>query len=94
MINEAKHQFHKIGDYILELAVSTDGIGDAVVQTPFRTRTDTGVGTVNLGESVASGSAAALSFSIDSVQLQDYTPYSSELNQGYLATPKRWKNVG
>jgi len=94
IINEAKHQFHKIGDYMIELAVSTDGIGDAVVQTPFRTRTDTGAGTVNLEQSVQNGSSAALSFSLDSVQLQDYTPYPSESNQGYLTTPKRWKNVG
>lgn len=94
IINEAVHQFHKIGDYMLELSVSTDGIGDTIVETPFRTRTDTGVGTINLDESIASRAGASLSFSMDSVQLQDYSSYPSESNQGYLTTPKRWKNVG
>jgi hypothetical protein len=93
-INEARHMFHQGGDYTLELSVSTDGIGDAVVETPFRTRSGSGTGTVDLNSAALYGSAATMSFSMDSVKLTEGSNVNSESNQGYLRTPNRWKSAG
>lgn len=93
-VDESHHMFHQNGDYIIQLAVSTDGIGDAVVETPFRTRTSNGTGTVNLEEATLLGSVANLSFDKDSVTLTDGGPIPDESNQGYLRSPSRWKFVG
>lgn len=94
MINSVHHMFHQVGDYQVEMSVSTDGIGDAVVETPFRTRTGDGQGTLNLEEADIYGQAANLSFSRDSVVLKDYNQFPSEANQGYLRTPNRWRSAG
>lgn len=94
LINSVHHMFHQVGDYMVELAVSTDGIGDAVVETPFRTRSKDGQGTVNLSETNSEGEAARLAFNMDSVRLTDYNQYPSESNQGYLRTPNRWQSAG
>ena len=94
VINGVHHMFHQIGDYQVEMAVSTDGVGDAVLQTPFRTRTDTGQGTINLDEASNNGVSSALSFGMNAVSLMDYTQYTTEVNQGYLRTPSRWQSVG
>lgn len=94
IVKEATHMFHKIGDYILHMTVATDGIGDAVVETPFRTMTNSGAGQVNLEEAVATGDASTLSFSIDSVRLTtEKESYVTELNQGYTLTPNRWRST-
>ena len=93
MVTEAKHQFHKIGDYMVELSVSTDGIGDTILETPFRTRSGTGQGTLNLIEGNLNGPAAQLNFELSDVKLADYSQTNSESNQGYLASPKRWKSA-
>jgi phage protein D len=92
MVTEARHKFHKIGDYMIDLSVSTDGVGDAVVETPFRTRSVDGAGTVNLNEASISGQISSLSFEFSDVALKDYTPINSESLQGYLTSPKRWKS--
>lgn len=94
IINSVHHMFHQIGDYQVEMSVSTDGIGDTVVETPFRTRTETGQGTINLNEALINAGAAALAFTMESVKLTDYTQYATESNQGYLRTPTRWQNAG
>jgi hypothetical protein len=79
---------------MVDMSVATDGIGDTVVQTPFRTRTDTGVGTVNLNENLIHGSIASFAFNMNQVALKEPIEYSSEYNQGYLKTPSRWRSVG
>lgn len=94
MINAAHHMFHQVGDYTVELSVSTDGIGDAVVETPFRTRTSSAIGTLNLEEATIYGDAANLDFPRSAVKLMEYNQYQTESNQGYLRTPSRWQSVG
>lgn len=94
MINSVHHMFHQVGDYMVELSVSTDGIGDELVETPFRTRSKDGQGTLNLEETNVNGKAAALTFGMDSVRLTDYNQFPSESNQGYLRTPNRWQSAG
>jgi phage protein D len=94
VIKEVTHMFHKIGEYMVNMSVATDGVGDTIVQTPFRTRTDTAVGTVNLNETLIHGSIASFSFDMSKVSLREPIEYSSEYNQGYLKTPSRWRSVG
>lgn len=94
VVREVHHIFHKIGDYMANLKISTDGIGDAIVETPFRTRTDLTAGTVNLTEALNNGDTTLLSFQLNSVQLTDTQVLQSEVNQGYVRTPSRWKKVG
>ena len=94
MTTEVTHMFHKVGDYTTMVTAATDGIGDTIVETPFRTRNTDGSGTVNLNESLTNGAGASLMFGMDSVKLMDYAEYSSEANQGWLQTPSRWKSVG
>jgi len=90
---EAHHMFHKIGDYNLQLKLATDGIGDLVVETPFRTRSGDGAGTVNLDEANSNGISATLMFDMGEVVLKDFSELSSESLQGFLASPKRWKSA-
>jgi hypothetical protein len=85
--------FHKIGDYNLQLKLATDGIGDLVVETPFRTRSGDGAGTVNLDEANSNGISATLMFDMGEVVLKDFSELSSESLQGFLASPKRWKSA-
>ena len=94
MATEVTHMFHKVGDYTTTMTVATDGVGDAIVETPFRTRNTDGSGTVNLNESLTNGAGATLMFGMDSVKLMAYAEYLSEANQGWLQTPSRWKSVG
>jgi phage protein D len=90
---EAHHMFHKIGDYMITMKIATDGVGDAVVETPFRTRDDLAAGTVNLEEAVANGEATRLSFELSEVELITKNQAESEYNQGFTRTPDRWRKV-
>ena len=90
---EAHHMFHKIGDYMINMKIATDGVGDAVVETPFRTRDDLTAGTVNLEEAVANGEATRLSFELNEVELIKKNQADSEYNQGFTRTPDRWRKV-
>jgi len=92
-VEEVTHRFHKIGDYMIDMKVATDGVGDAVMETPFRTRTDNGQGTLNLEEGNTNGAAATLTFQLTDVTLAEYSGINSESNQGYLASPQRWKSA-
>ena len=90
MVKEAHHMFHQIGDYMVSLKIATDGIGDAVVETPFRTRTDLAVGTVNLNEALVNGGVTNLSFSLNSVKLTNNNVTQTEVNQGFVTAPSTW----
>lgn len=94
VVREAHHMFHKVGDYMVDLKIATDGIGDAIVETPFRTRTDLAVGTVNLNEALNNGGVTNLSFDVDSVELTNTNVVQNEAEQGFITAPSRWKRVG
>lgn len=91
---EVHHMFHKIGDYTVDLKIATDGIGDTVVETPFRTRRDLTAGTVNLEEAVANGQATRLMFEISQVSLTTKDQVTVESSQGFTRTPSRWRKAG
>jgi phage protein D len=94
VVKEAHHMFHKVGDYMVDLKVATDGIGDQIVETPFRTRTDLAVGTVNLNEALINGGVTNLSFDLDSVELTNTNVIQNEAEQGYVNAPSKWRRVG
>ena len=101
MVRESHHMFHKIGDYQLELKVATDGIGDAIVSTPFRTRKDltsvtttgTTLGTINLDEALVNGTGL-FNFELSSVARVNNDNASFESNQGFTRTPTVWRKAG
>ena len=92
VVKEAHHMFHKIGDYQLELKIGTDGLGDTVA-TPFRNRSDLGVGTIDVEDAANNGGIPTLFFELDSVKLEGTDGNNGELNQGWNRTPNRWKAV-
>lgn len=101
VVREAHHMFHKVGDYQLELKVATDGVGDEIVQTPFRTRKDlnsvtaTGspVGTINLDEALLNGTGL-FDFEMSSVTRVTKENATFESNQGFTKTPTVWRRAG
>jgi phage protein D len=92
VVREAHHMFHKIGDYQMDLKISTDGVG-ATVETPFRSRTDITSGSINLDSVVNNGGIPPLFFEMTSVELTGNTVVK-EGNQGFLKNPNKWKYVG
>ena len=101
IIREARHMFHKIGDYQVQLKIATDGIGDAIVETPFRTRKDlnsitatgTPSGTINLDEALINGTSL-FNFEMSSVTTVSKENYSTESNQGFVSAPTIWRKAG
>ena len=82
--------FHKIGDYMVELKIATDGLGDSET-TPFRNRLDTNVGQVNVEDALNTDGIPSLFFELDSVKLEGTTGNRSQANQGWNKTPNRWR---
>ena len=92
IVREAHHMFHKIGDYQLELKIATDGVGETET-TPFRSRTDINVGTINISETLKTNGIPALFFNLDSVQLVTEANIIKESTQGFNRTPNKWRRV-
>ena len=92
IVREAHHMFHKIGDYQLELKIATDGVGETE-NTPFRSRTDINVGTINISETLKTNGIPALFFNLDSVQLVTEANIIKESTQGFNRTPNKWRRV-
>ena len=92
IVREAHHMFHKIGDYQLELKIATDGVGETET-TPFRSRTDVNVGTINISETLKTNGIPALFFNLDSVQLVTEANIIKESTQGFNRTPNKWRRV-
>lgn len=90
MVKEAHHMFHRIGDYMVELKIATDGLGDSET-TPFRNRVDTNVGQVNVEDAINTDGIPSLFFELDSVKLEGTTGNRSQANQGWNKTPNRWR---
>lgn len=93
MVREAQHMFHAIGDYMVNLKIVTDGLGDTV-QTPFRQRNTIGVGTINPEDIYNDGKIITNFFDMDRVTLSSADIIIKEGSQGYVRTPQSWKAVG
>ncbi len=90
VVKEAKHMFHKIGDYMIDLKIATDGLGDSL-ETSFRTRDASEVGLVNLEEAVKNNGISPLYFDMASVELNSTGMIVKEANQGYKKVIQKWK---
>jgi phage protein D len=89
VIKEVTHMFHRIGDYMAEMTILTDGTGTNK-GTSFRTSTPSLNGQVNVA-SIVNRQDKNSSFRPSKVRLEMKTPILKEGNQGYERTPLRWK---
>lgn len=87
IVKEARHMFHKIGDYHLELKLATDGVG-VTVETPFRSRPNNEVGAVNLESALKNKGVPATYFDMGSVVLVTRDYVVQEAGQGFTSV---WK---
>lgn len=92
VVREAHHMFHKVGDYIMELSVATDGLGETA-QSLFRTRGTNLSGTVNLVDAVASNATEVIQLDAGKAALVITSPFAKENEQGFKRNPALWKAV-
>lgn len=90
VVKEAKHMFHAIGDYIIDLKIATDGLGDSL-ETSFRTRDASSVGLINVEEALKNNGISPLYFDMASVELNSTGMIVKEANQGYKKVIQKWK---
>ena len=86
---EVKHVFAYIGDYQIEMVVSSDGLGPNAVTTK-RQGTDSIVGVVNLTEALANNGVNATAITATTVSLATKSAMHKESNQGFKRTPSLW----
>lgn len=92
IVKEARHMFHKIGDYVIELKIATDGLGDTV-ETAFRTRDASNVGTIS-SDALQNGRISTLYFNMDTVKLSSTDMIIKEGSQGFVKLQQHWKAIG
>ena len=92
VVREARHMFHKIGDYMIELKLATDGLGDTV-ETSFRTRDPSNVGIIS-SDVLQNNGISTLYFNMDTVKLSSTDMIVKEGSQGFLKLPQQWRVVG
>jgi hypothetical protein len=87
--NQVKHMFARLGDYQIEMNVTTDGTG---VNASTVTRQDPSdvVGVVNLTEALNNNGVTSVVGKSTQVRLVSYTTIQKEDGQGYARTPSRW----
>ncbi len=90
IVKEVKHMFHKIGEYMIDLKIATDGLGDTI-ETSFRTRDSSSVGLINSSEAVKNNGISPVYFNMDAVELSSTDMIVKEGNQGYKRTIQQWK---
>lgn len=92
---EAHHMFHKIGDYQVELLVTSDGTGITNF-TPYRFEPQTVVGVVNMPEVISDLTSNPTNLTqgahVNSYYLSQKVPIILENSQGYNRTGARWKS--
>lgn len=95
IVDEVHHMMHKIGDYQVELSISSDGTG----QTNFsdaRINPTTVIGKVNINEivhSLANATHASLApVNTRRFSLTSPVPVILQNDQGYNRTKARWKS--
>lgn len=91
-VRKSHHMFHKVGDYIMELSIATDGLGTGR-QNAFRTRGGSLVGTINLVSVVANSTTETIKLGAPEVKLTRTSQTIKEHEQGFLSNPAIWKAV-
>ena len=92
IVKEARHMFHKIGDYVIELKIATDGLGETI-ETSFRTRDPSNVGVIS-SDVLQNGGISGLYFNMDTAKLVSTDMIVKEGSQGFIKLPQQWKAVG
>lgn len=87
---EVHHMFHKIGDYQLEMTVSSDGVGPTNY-TPYRLEPTSVVGVLNIIELSETLNESTKVNSEKRFNLAGKVPVILENYQGYNRTKARWK---
>jgi phage protein D len=67
-VMEAHHMLHKIGDYMMDLVIATDG-SEETKETPFRSRGTSIIGTIDIGEALANKGTQNLYFEMSEIKL-------------------------
>jgi phage protein D len=86
---EVKHLFAFVGDYQIEMIVSSDGLGPNAVSTR-RQGTDSIVGVVNLIDALANNGINSAALTSKEVKLAIKSSIHKESNQGFKRTPALW----
>lgn len=92
LVEDVCHTFTLAGDHEVTLNLVTDGIGNTV-QTPFRKRDASTVGTINLEHALNALGNVFNSFLPSSVRLHQPEPVTNQGNQGFKRTPAVWRST-
>jgi hypothetical protein len=91
LIKEVKHVLHRVGDYLVELKLASDGLGNTS-QSVFRSRDNTPKGSVNLNEALKNKGKHSKLFSRSDAKAVFAHHMIKVDNQGYNRTPAVWKS--
>jgi len=92
LIEDVHHTFNIHGEHEVLMNVVTDGIGETI-QTPFRKRDTSTIGTINLEHALNRTTGVFNNFLPNSVRLQHSAPIVNQGNQGFKRTPSVWQSV-
>jgi len=91
LIKEVTHTLHRVGDYMAELRLASDGLGDTS-ESVFRSRDNTTKGSVNLNEALKNKGKHSKLFSRSDAKAVFGHHMVKADNQGYNRTPAVWKS--
>lgn len=91
LVKEVKHSIHKVGDYMVELKLAADGLGNTT-ESVFRSRDNTTKGSVNLNEALKNKGKHSKLFSKTDAKPVFLNQMIKTDNQGYNRTPAVWKS--
>jgi phage protein D len=92
-VKEAHHMLHKIGDYMMDLTLATDG-SEEVIETPFRSRGTSIIGTIDVGEALANNGTQNLYFELNEIKLVSKDLVLKSGDQTWANTNTYWTAVG
>jgi hypothetical protein len=91
LIKEVKHTLHRVGDYMVELRLASDGLGDTS-ESVFRSRDNTPKGSVNLNEALKNKGKHSKLFARSDAKAVFAHHMVKVDNQGYNRSPAVWKS--
>ena len=92
-VKEAHHMIHKIGDYMMDLSLATDG-SEEEVETPFRSRGTNIIGTIDIQEALANQGTQKLFFEMNEIKLNLKTNIQNIADQTWANTNSYWTATG
>lgn len=83
------HMFHRVGDYQVEMALATDGLGPDA-PSPFRMSEESGAGIINV-DTILLAASTTTAVEIHTVLTTPGVLWN-EQNQGFASNPSVWKS--